>query len=1722
LSNEDDSTYLSCTKCGANKLKSEIEESQWNNWICQNCSDKVIGLKLIDFIKTRIQVTEPEDNRSRFIFRELIQNADDKQAEILVLRFEDDALYVANDGKAFTTNSNGDFDKISRILGRHQAEDKEATGHFGSGFQTVYAITNSPEVHSSGHSRRMNPYTNEWDQNFVGLFFERKSPYVTQPDKKGVLFRLPWRDDKAAQEIIRGEKVWEDGTYWPRWQKKERKELFEDLKSYILHAIICCRFLKTIRLIWHEQNSDFQNPYLGFQVIRNFQLKGNETERNTKYCIGTIYQGEITPNEWTGENSWNESFQLEKWKWNEPIQVFRYLIGENTVSENGDQVFLVKKPDHIIAVTPTYYPSDKVLKRGDIFVLFPLFEQNLESSSDKGAFLYSVIPLPTRGKNKFIFSGHFQPSEDRKDVDVDGQNGVFGIWYQHVMISILRLYADLFTILLEQIQSRKIELENNQQIIFNALPGDSLSEWMRPGKENRNEWTLKSKALFNELLASLIEKPILYSNGKWIKPSEAYWANDDLEKKVFEIMGHDVYTKQFTEHPNFKNILSERLEKQKIDNAKFNFIWGQFFEHNKNQRGNLWYGQTLPNKKLLDRETIEVLIRFCLYEQKPIEIQNKMIVPGRDGVLRRIRDYPLLKPNYQFLFEILPDSDSIHDDFIAPQLIEKHKELLVDYRNEDQVIYLLDDLFRTQQPGIQNLTATHHQILSKFLRTLVDSPEWGPKESLKDRRFIPYKQGDNVNVGTLNVEKTISGTHWISGEKIERNYERESIYGMQLNPVPGLTDEVESKIKFLWLVDCGKEEIARIENKLGFIKLMAVKDNPSNFVRHFLSAQHGSLFEDLILKNFTGLTEPDQLNQQKRQFLKALRIYYKSEKEGERYLTREDMSKVPCFYDETGEWHPAGKFVLHIKPELGIFGIKSLHSDFNDWPEKTLLAIGVEESLKCSKIIETIKTFAEEKDNHRKELQAILSWLITSNVAIGKEFRDDVELSERSWVPTTDGAFKNPKVVLIPTSENKLILGEDFEDFLDLTLSNIIIEDKDFAQETSKKQIDSIGIRSKPSLEILLLVLKKKREQNKPPPKNLFEALDKEIRADTEKSKRIMMDDRYGYFYDNKWTDSWNIKIMDPTSIPKELQGMLKIMPARSPHEEYLLADGAKTQLCPNDILKPMASKKILISLELWDQLRELESQIDVDDAENFGKLNIYPINDKLFAPSKIIYEEKSGFIGEGPIGNWYILGPDLASRHKSILGRLGAKNAKALTFSDIFELLKSQKEMKAQLDLSTVSKILRLIKLLSESNFGTFPSQPLWPAECDGEFAWKKPQECYFRDALSIPEEFKHKLNFIALKIDQKVEGQLRNYALKSGTKSFKESLTKLGKIEYSDYIEDENSPRFYNVLAKALNQYFNSAKYADKFAWLNNAKTRISDTIKVSYVIENIKANMNKAALVEFRNSYWVVSIANREPKGFVLEQLSEEIADTCLIQGFPESSLDELRNILYKLLTNEINEWKYSVPDFEPTIEEEIIVNPVVNSTNRKRTITDPEINQPEDIVELTEVFRENNFETNVAGYISTRDQLSSWYNYCQICGRQTPGDETGDKTYETLKRIFTRTGGRYTGENQDYDVNNSLLLCPTHQVLWIRKLVRFSELEKPTPDLKEKILQKIKEENGDQESIPFRCEVFEGERDPKTGKVHREWVRKEITFKPEHYRGFLKTLIDYLEKKDKNRI
>ncbi|WP_417688996.1 DUF3883 domain-containing protein [Roseibium sp.] len=134
---------------------------------------------------------------------ELIQNADDAHAKTLSFDVRSDALFVNNDAN-FTKcdlterkcpwESKGDpdgqkrscnFHAISKMGGRSKIGVTEQIGRFGIGFVSVYQITDTPIVRSSGWQMRLNPYTGHADLQSI-------------EEKPGTVFELPWASSRSA------------------------------------------------------------------------------------------------------------------------------------------------------------------------------------------------------------------------------------------------------------------------------------------------------------------------------------------------------------------------------------------------------------------------------------------------------------------------------------------------------------------------------------------------------------------------------------------------------------------------------------------------------------------------------------------------------------------------------------------------------------------------------------------------------------------------------------------------------------------------------------------------------------------------------------------------------------------------------------------------------------------------------------------------------------------------------------------------------------------------------------------------------------------------------------------------------------------------------------------------------------------------------------------------------------------------------------------------------------------------------------------------------------------------------------------------------------------------------------------------------------------------------------------------------------------------------------
>ncbi|MDY0362098.1 MAG: hypothetical protein RBR08_11640 [Desulforegulaceae bacterium] len=112
-------------------------------------------------------------DRTHFIF-ELLQNAEDACATIVLFKVFEDRLEVLHDGRPFNES---DVKGICGVGEGTKTEDLTKIGKFGIGFKSVYAYTNTPEIHSGKENfiieNYVRPYSTDpelLDNNFTTLF----------------------------------------------------------------------------------------------------------------------------------------------------------------------------------------------------------------------------------------------------------------------------------------------------------------------------------------------------------------------------------------------------------------------------------------------------------------------------------------------------------------------------------------------------------------------------------------------------------------------------------------------------------------------------------------------------------------------------------------------------------------------------------------------------------------------------------------------------------------------------------------------------------------------------------------------------------------------------------------------------------------------------------------------------------------------------------------------------------------------------------------------------------------------------------------------------------------------------------------------------------------------------------------------------------------------------------------------------------------------------------------------------------------------------------------------------------------------------------------------------------------------------------------------------------------------------------------------------------------
>jgi hypothetical protein len=156
------------------------------------------------------------------IASELAQNADDAPAQWLRFHFTPQALLVHNSG-VFTEK---DFKNITHIASGGKRDDEQTIGTWGTGFLSVYQITDHPELESAGRYVRFDPT-------------QDKIPYFSSAVDDATLFRFPWRREQTdlATEL--------EAESWPEERIKTFKE---ELAVEVYRQIIFLRNVETIEV----------------------------------------------------------------------------------------------------------------------------------------------------------------------------------------------------------------------------------------------------------------------------------------------------------------------------------------------------------------------------------------------------------------------------------------------------------------------------------------------------------------------------------------------------------------------------------------------------------------------------------------------------------------------------------------------------------------------------------------------------------------------------------------------------------------------------------------------------------------------------------------------------------------------------------------------------------------------------------------------------------------------------------------------------------------------------------------------------------------------------------------------------------------------------------------------------------------------------------------------------------------------------------------------------------------------------------------------------------------------------------------------------------------------------------------------------------------------------------------------------------------------------------
>ncbi len=650
--------------------------------------------------KESIELGIEGDPPGLFVLREIAQNADDCGAEILVLEFKDDGLYVYNDGRSFTQPEDEnneyphEFRRVKDIMSKTKKLRPEMTGSYGTGFQTVYYLTNTPEIHSFDKHIRFKPL----EENVVEEINEEKrinSPYSRDKEGntkgeyeyQGTVFRFPWREEDDTSLGLEDEPE-VDTSCIPRWNHGDKVELFDSFIKYSKFLILCFQNLKKVRILNDLESSETSDLRRDYQV-----QKGDEGEYWT--LRDTSNDGDVK-RLINGEG--NGGYRIDAWEYDDEVEKHDFFIKSDFVTEDEDVAFLTKPTDRSYDIeyedwtksskedsTKKYKEikkeKPKIVERSDYHILFPLDDFTSEEYPPS----YSTMPLAKRTKNNFIFTSPIKAKENRAELKLSEEGGgILKRWLKIVLKNLLQTYVEGFPKYIETIENRYddglIRKEKLQDMVLKNLPSSKIKGWV--GAEGVSEGLPDDfdENLQRQMTNTIFEEKIyFYEDGlkRLINGDEDFhYPEGNVIRDLLQEMGHKIVGKDFFGHDRweesdldpFINGKDGIKEKLRLDSDAFFDVYEDFCDE-----------EPIYEEEPYSLDFVEDLID-CWFDADFKEKDKIPVFPNNAGIIKPPDELVEMPSQYEDLQRILPEKLTIREGFRSDRI-----EDVIDNLSKDNI-----------------------------------------------------------------------------------------------------------------------------------------------------------------------------------------------------------------------------------------------------------------------------------------------------------------------------------------------------------------------------------------------------------------------------------------------------------------------------------------------------------------------------------------------------------------------------------------------------------------------------------------------------------------------------------------------------------------------------------------------------------------------------------------------------------------------------------------------------------------------------------------------------------------------------------------------------------------------------------------------------------------------------------------------------------------------------